>query len=64
MYVQSCGSCQTDDETIIVDEHVAGVGAENDVNIGTAADNERVKRHVTDVNSDVLMSYRTVKHST
>jgi len=58
------GSCRGHKEPIVVDKHVARVAPENDVNPVTAADYERHKRHVADVNSDVLMRRRAVKYST
>jgi len=49
---------------IVVEKHVAGVGAENYVDSGTAADDEREKCDIADVNANVLKSRRTVKYST
>jgi len=51
-------------QQIVVAEHVATVGSENDIDTGAVVDNERDKLRVADIDSDVLISRRTVKHFT
>jgi len=49
------------EQPIGISKHVAGVGAENDVDTRAVVDDERKKRPVTGVDSDVLICRRNVK---
>ena len=62
--VLSKNPCWCYHEAIVVVEHVAGVRSENDVESRAVVDNEREKHRVADVDSDVLISPRAVKHLT